>query len=540
MMERQQSPSSPRCSPRRSRARPRGRPSRPADVLPVPESISAQGVPPIPARASSRSCPRTRTSAPPSSLDWHPKERRMLIRTRFAESPQLHEVAMPMGDAQPAHLLPRSGGRRAVPARPIPTRSSTRSTRAAPRTFSFSCSTAGPAAPAASPTAPTATSRRVWSHDGKLAGLREQRPQRPRHGRLRGRSLDARQRAAAGPGPGLLVAARLERRTTAGCWSTSSSRPTSPTSTGWTWRPARCTRSRRATRGKEDPTDLLPGRPLVGATAGRSTRRATGTASSCGWCASTSRPAAPTVLSGDVPWDVERLRPLGRRQGPGVLAQRGRRQPAAPARPRDRRKALPSPELPAGHRRRAASSGPARTRWRFALSWARSPSDVYSYDPDSRQLERWTASEAGGLNPETFPVPELVRYPTFDDGAGRRPRARSRPWSTGRPRTASRGKRPVIINIHGGPEGAVPAGLPGEQQLSAERARRGRDLSPTSAAPAGYGKTYLKLDNGKLREDSVKDIGALLDWIATQPDLDASRVMVTGGSYGGYMVARRR
>jgi dipeptidyl aminopeptidase/acylaminoacyl peptidase len=52
---------------------------------------------------------------------------------------------------------------------------------------------------------------------------------------------------------------------------------------------------------------------------------------------------------------------------------------------------------------------------------------------------------------------------------------------------------------------------------------------------SGYGKTFLALDNGRLREDSVKDIGALLDWIATQPDLDARRVVVSGGSYGGYM-----
>ena len=51
----------------------------------------------------------------------------------------------------------------------------------------------------------------------------------------------------------------------------------------------------------------------------------------------------------------------------------------------------------------------------------------------------------------------------------------------------------------------------------------------------GYGKTFVALDNGRLREDSVKDIGTLLDWIARQPDLDASRVLVTGGSYGGYM-----
>ncbi len=55
------------------------------------------------------------------------------------------------------------------------------------------------------------------------------------------------------------------------------------------------------------------------------------------------------------------------------------------------------------------------------------------------------------------------------------------------------------------------------------------------SSPPCYGKTFLNLDNGRNRENSVKDIGALLDWIETRPDLDAKRVMVTGGSYGGYM-----
>jgi dipeptidyl aminopeptidase/acylaminoacyl peptidase len=60
-------------------------------------------------------------------------------------------------------------------------------------------------------------------------------------------------------------------------------------------------------------------------------------------------------------------------------------------------------------------------------------------------------------------------------------------------------------------------------------------LRPNVRGSSGFGKTFLALDNGMLREDSVKDIGALLDWIAQQPGLDAQRVMVSGGSYGGYM-----
>jgi dipeptidyl aminopeptidase/acylaminoacyl peptidase len=60
-------------------------------------------------------------------------------------------------------------------------------------------------------------------------------------------------------------------------------------------------------------------------------------------------------------------------------------------------------------------------------------------------------------------------------------------------------------------------------------------LYPNVRGSSGYGKTFLQLDNGYLREDSVKDIGALLDWIGTQPDLDSDRILVAGGSYGGYM-----
>ena len=61
-------------------------------------------------------------------------------------------------------------------------------------------------------------------------------------------------------------------------------------------------------------------------------------------------------------------------------------------------------------------------------------------------------------------------------------------------------------------------------------------IQPNVRGSRGYGKTYVGLDNGFKREDSVRDIGALLDWIATQPDLDADRVALYGGSYGGYMV----
>ena len=235
---------------------------------------------------------------------------------------------------------------------------------------------------------------------------------------------------------------------------------------------------------------------------------------------------APTVLSGAVPWDVEEfdLSDDGR-----LLAFFTNEDGVSKLHLIDATTgaALPVPDLPAG-----VASGllfrPGSHELAFAVSWARSPPDIYSYDPDQRRLERWTASEAGGLNPESFPLPELVHYPTFDEAA-------TIPAFVFRPAADRfKGRRPVYISIHGGPEGqARPLFLGSMNYLPAELGVA--VIYPNVRGSSGYGKSYLKLDNGRLREDSVKDIGALLDWIATQPDLDASRVMVAGGSYGGYM-----
>jgi dipeptidyl aminopeptidase/acylaminoacyl peptidase len=162
----------------------------------------------------------------------------------------------------------------------------------------------------------------------------------------------------------------------------------------------------------------------------------------------------------------------------------------------------------------------------FAFSSARTPSDVYSLDVTTGKVERWTESETGGLDASGFSVPELVRWKSFD--------GRTISGWLYRPAARFTGPRPVIVNIHGGPEGQYqPRFLSRWNYYLSELGVA--LVYPNVRGSTGYGKTFLKLDNGLLREDSVKDIGALLDWIGTRADLDASRVMVTGGSYGGYM-----
>ena len=162
----------------------------------------------------------------------------------------------------------------------------------------------------------------------------------------------------------------------------------------------------------------------------------------------------------------------------------------------------------------------------FSVSSARSPSDVFSVDVDRDEVTRWTDSELGGIVAAELSEPELIRWKSFDglELTGFYYRAPAK----------FTGKRPVMINIHGGPEGqSRPTFLARNNYFLNELGVS--MIYPNVRGSTGYGKTFVSLDNGTKREDSVKDIGALLDWIAGHSELDASRVMVLGGSYGGYM-----
>ena len=169
----------------------------------------------------------------------------------------------------------------------------------------------------------------------------------------------------------------------------------------------------------------------------------------------------------------------------------------------------------------------------LTLNTAQSPSDSYVLTlgrkaTQYKDLTRWTYSEVGGLDTATFAKPELIRFESFDD--------RSIPAFMYRPTDKTlTGKLPVIISIHGGPEAQYRPAFSSTYQLWVKQLGA-VVIAPNVRGSAGYGKEYLSLDNGFKREDSVKDIGALLDWIKTQPELDADRVAVIGGSYGGYMV----
>ena len=164
----------------------------------------------------------------------------------------------------------------------------------------------------------------------------------------------------------------------------------------------------------------------------------------------------------------------------------------------------------------------------LTLSSARSPADAYSIDPATLQVIRWTRSETGGLNPEANIEPELIEVRSFDgervSGFLYRPDSGRFP-----------GRRPLIVNIHGGPESQTRPGFLGRNNYLINELGIAI-FYPNVRGSTGFGKRFVGLDNGPaLRENSVRDIGAFLDRLAGDPRIDPARIGVTGGSYGGYM-----
>lgn len=235
-----------------------------------------------------------------------------------------------------------------------------------------------------------------------------------------------------------------------------------------------------------------------------------------------------TSLTANIPWDVEgfvisgdgrRIAFVTNEDAFGVLHVRDL----------DSGNDLALPKLPKGVID-AVEFRPDGAQLALSINSATSPSDVYSIDLAGGALARWTESEVGGLDTASFVAPELVRFATFDKARGK---PRTIPALYYRPK--GDGPFPSVIVIHGGPESQSRPVFSADAQFLVGQLGVAV-LVPNVRGSSGYGKTYLELDNGFKREDSVKDIGALLDWVGTRKELDAKRIGVYGGSYGGYMV----
>jgi dipeptidyl aminopeptidase/acylaminoacyl peptidase len=232
------------------------------------------------------------------------------------------------------------------------------------------------------------------------------------------------------------------------------------------------------------------------------------------------------VLTGNLPWDVEALEmtPNGRMLAASVNeGGTSRLYLLDPKRGR----LTAGPKLAPGEIENLRFSGDSR-RLGFTLNGT-AGRDAFVWDMGKRAPVQWTDSEIGGLDKSDFVAPELVDYNTFDDVDDKRRRISAFVY-----KPKEKGRHPVLLYIHGGPETQFRPYFNAFIQYMVQELKIAV-VAPNVRGSTGYGKYFVELDNSMRRMDSVKDIGATLDWIGQQPDLDARRVAVYGGSYGGFM-----
>jgi dipeptidyl aminopeptidase/acylaminoacyl peptidase len=483
-----------------------------------PDNLVLEGIPPIPADLATTTLRYTEYRSA-GILDWHPRERQMLIATRFADVPQVHLVKFPGGDRMQLTFFPD----RINAAEYQPTRGDS---------FIFSKDVGGgewyqfyryDVATGDITLLTDGKSRNVgglWSYSGDRFAYTSTR--------RNGKDLDLYVMNPADPHTDHMLA-QLE----GGGWQVLDWNPDDKrllvmefisAAESYLWLFDSATGEKTLITPKGGPEKIS----YVTAQFSKDGR---------GLYASTDKNSEfhrlvyidlankqHSVLSGDIKWDVENLELSHDGKALAFVVNEDGRS-VLHLLDRSTRKERPAPVLPVGVI--------PTIRWHnnsrdlaVEINSARSPSDAYSVDTQNGKVDRWTFSETGGLNTANIPEPELVHWKTFD--------GRTLSGFHYRPPAKFTGKRPVIVNIHGGPEAQARPIFIGRNNYYLNELGIAI-LFPNVRGSDGYGKTFISLDNGFKREDSYKDIGALLDWIKTRPDLDGDRIMITGGSYGGHM-----
>ena len=152
--------------------------------------------------------------------------------------------------------------------------------------------------------------------------------------------------------------------------------------------------------------------------------------------------------------------------------------------------------------------------------------DVWLYGLPTGTARQVTFSDTGGVPRDSFVEPQLVEFPTFDD--------RDIPAFLYTPKSAKAdGRNPVVMHVHGGPEGQE---RPVFNTIYQYLVQRGYCvLAPNVRGSQGYGRTYSHLDDVRKRMDSVHDLKYAWQWLVDSGWGHRDRIAVMGPSYGGFM-----
>ena len=484
-------------------------------TLPVPTNLTAEGIPPIPVSLMENLAPYTefRTA---NLVDWHPVRREMLISTRFGQSPQIHRVTQPGGARTQLTFYPdRVQGLRYRPDGNSFLFSKDIGGGEWYQIYSYDTRTGHATLLTDGRSRNTGA---LWSRDGSHLAYASTR----RDGRDNDIYIGV---------PEHPEEARLLVKADSGGWEAEDFSPD-----GKSLAVIRAVSAYEAAlflvdTASGEQTTLTPRQPGVSyrsarfAPDGKTLYLITNQDSDFEQLAALDIATHHvTILRPGLKWDVTSF-DLARdgRHIAYIVNDNG--SDTLHVMDTAAHKELALPKLPYG--------SIADVRWHangrdlgFTITSARTPSDVYSIDIPTGKLDRWTYSETGGLDASHNSEPELIEWKSFD--------GLTISGFLYRPPKRFTGPRPAIVMIHGGPEGQFQPGYLGTNNYLLNELGTVL-IFPNVRGSIGYGKTFLNLDNGRKREDAVKDIGALLDWMAARPDLDAKRIMVMGGSYGGYM-----
>lgn len=166
-------------------------------------------------------------------------------------------------------------------------------------------------------------------------------------------------------------------------------------------------------------------------------------------------------------------------------------------------------------------------KWmRMYVGGSNSPSDLYTYNLETKEQHKLTNVLNSDINPEDLVTAKVIRYKSFD--------GTEIPAIYYLPHQASEvNKVPAMVWVHGGPGGQTRQNFNSFLQYMVNHGYA--VLAVNNRGSSGYGKTFFQMDNKNHGEKDLQDCVEGKNWLASQSEIDGDKIGIIGGSYGGYM-----